>query len=82
MESPCTPPPFIDNSLQFTLSSPVFIQRLGTDYIDLYQIHWPDRYVPMFGDVDFIPSHSFRGAVPAEEQLEALGRAVRLWVGR
>eukprot|EP00798_Chlamydomonas_sp_ICE-L_P018990 gene18990-25572_t len=25
------------------------LKRLGTDYIDLLQIHWPDRYVPLFG---------------------------------
>ena len=25
------------------------LKRLGTDYIDLVQIHWPDRYVPLFG---------------------------------
>jgi aryl-alcohol dehydrogenase-like predicted oxidoreductase len=25
------------------------LRRLGTDYIDLLQIHWPDRYVPLFG---------------------------------
>lgn len=25
------------------------LKRLQTDYIDLYQIHWPDRYVPLFG---------------------------------
>jgi aryl-alcohol dehydrogenase-like predicted oxidoreductase len=25
------------------------LRRLQTDYLDLYQIHWPDRYVPMFG---------------------------------
>ena len=25
-------------------------RRLRTDYIDLYQLHWPDRYVPLFGD--------------------------------
>jgi len=32
------------------------LTRLGTDYIDLLQLHWPDRYVPMFGNVDFDPS--------------------------
>jgi aryl-alcohol dehydrogenase-like predicted oxidoreductase len=25
------------------------LARLGTDYLDLVQIHWPDRYVPLFG---------------------------------
>ncbi|MDE5072145.1 MAG: aldo/keto reductase, partial [Trichodesmium sp. St5_bin8] len=25
------------------------LRALQTDYIDLYQIHWPDRYVPLFG---------------------------------
>ncbi|KAF5831998.1 tas-like protein [Dunaliella salina] len=52
------------------------LQRLGTDYIDLVSIHWPDRYVPMFGDVDYDPRQAFSGAVPLEEQLEALGHAV------
>ncbi|MEW5309584.1 MAG: hypothetical protein WDW38_001464 [Sanguina aurantia] len=51
------------------------LRRLQTDYIDLYQIHWPDRYVPMFGDVDFDPSCSYT-SVPLEEQLRALGDAV------
>jgi aryl-alcohol dehydrogenase-like predicted oxidoreductase len=23
------------------------LKRLGTDYIDLYQLHWPDNYVPL-----------------------------------
>ncbi|KAI8476768.1 MAG: Aldo/keto reductase [Monoraphidium minutum] len=51
------------------------LARLGTDYIDLYQLHWPDRYVPMFGDVDYDPSCAYPSA-PLEDQLEALGRAV------
>jgi aryl-alcohol dehydrogenase-like predicted oxidoreductase len=31
------------------------LQRLHTDVIDLYQIHWPNRNVPMFGPLYFDP---------------------------
>ena len=29
------------------------LKRLQTDYIDLYQIHWPERNVPLFGQFQF-----------------------------
>lgn len=29
------------------------LQRLGCDYIDLYQLHWPNRYSPAFGKVEY-----------------------------
>ena len=29
------------------------LKRLKTDYIDLYQLHWPERKVPSFGTLDF-----------------------------
>ena len=32
------------------------LARLQTDYIDLYQIHWPQRNVPNFGAIEFDPS--------------------------
>jgi aryl-alcohol dehydrogenase-like predicted oxidoreductase len=31
------------------------LKRLQTDYIDLYQIHWPERNVPLFGQYQFDP---------------------------
>ncbi len=44
------------------------LRRLQTDYIDLYQIHWPDRYVPLFGAPDYDPSQE-RETVAITEQL-------------
>lgn len=44
------------------------LKRLQTDYIDLYQIHWPDRYVPLFGQTVYDPTKN-RETVPIAEQL-------------
>lgn len=44
------------------------LKRLKTDYIDLYQIHWPDRYVPMFGELEYDATKE-RETVPIAEQL-------------
>ena len=51
------------------------LKRLQTDYIDLYQIHWPERYVPQFGSWEYDVSLE-RAAVPMLEQLQALARAI------
>ncbi len=37
------------------------LQRLQTDYIDLYQIHWPQRNVPNFGATEFDPGKEKAG---------------------
>ena len=52
------------------------LQRLQTDYIDLYQIHWPDRYVPNFGQAFYDPAEE-RMATSIEDQLEALDSVVK-----
>ncbi|KAM7278371.1 hypothetical protein ACFE04_005505 [Oxalis oulophora] len=46
------------------------LKRLNIDYIDLLQIHWPDRYVPLFGEFSYDPS-KWRPSVPFVEQLRA-----------
>jgi aryl-alcohol dehydrogenase-like predicted oxidoreductase len=52
------------------------LQRLQTDYVDLYQLHWPDRNVPMFGQVHFDPAHE-RETIPLQETLAALAGFIR-----
>ena len=52
------------------------LKRLQTDYIDLYQIHWPERYVPMFGESSFDVAQQ-RDSTPINEQLQALGDLVK-----
>ncbi|QNA90147.1 aldo/keto reductase [Massilia sp. Dwa41.01b] len=52
------------------------LQRLQTDYIDLYQIHWPSRNLPIFGANSFNPKRE-RSSVPIEETLGALGDLVQ-----
>jgi aryl-alcohol dehydrogenase-like predicted oxidoreductase len=51
------------------------LRRLGTDYIDLYQTHSPDRFVNAFGRQDYVHDPA-RDGVPIEETLRALGDLV------
>ena len=52
------------------------LQRLQTDYIDLYQLHWPERNVPIFGQYQFDPARE-KESVTIREQLETLAELVK-----
>lgn len=50
------------------------LRRLRTDYIDLYQLHWPDRPIQVFGGLNY--RHQTDAGIPIEETLAALGELV------
>ncbi len=51
------------------------LERLQTDYVDLYQLHWPDRKTNYFGQLGY--HHPERDdSVPIEESLQVLADLV------
>ncbi|PQA86524.1 aldo/keto reductase [Hyphococcus luteus] len=53
------------------------LKNLQTDYVDLYQLHWPDRPVQLFGAARAGYVYSGEKGVPIEETLGALGDLVK-----
>jgi aryl-alcohol dehydrogenase-like predicted oxidoreductase len=52
------------------------LKRLQTDYIDLYQLHWPSRNAPIFGQTSFDPQKE-RACTEIEETLAALDEMIK-----
>ncbi len=53
------------------------LKRLGTDVIDLYQVHWPDRTVSQWGSNPTIFRQRSGPEIAIEETLGALAELVR-----
>jgi aryl-alcohol dehydrogenase-like predicted oxidoreductase len=59
------------------------LKRLQTDYVDIYQIHWPERNVPLFGQYQFDPALEFdeqgneKDWVSIQTQLDTLATFIK-----
>lgn len=53
------------------------LKRLNTDYLDLYQLHWPERKTNFFGRLGFQQLDSAERFTPFEEIADAMGELVK-----
>ncbi len=51
------------------------LRRLKTDYVDLYQVHWPERATNFFGRLEY--RHGEDDGIEIEETLSALSDVVK-----
>ena len=53
------------------------LERLGTDYIDLYQLHWPERSTNFFGQLGYVPNNDEQWKDNFAQILESLQEFIK-----
>jgi len=53
------------------------LARLQTDYIDLYQLHWPERHTNFFGRLNYSQGQDVDDLTPIHHTLQALQKQVK-----
>lgn len=64
------------NRANITAALDASLERLKTDYLDLYQLHWPDRQTNFFGQLGYVHDAADNDAVAIEDTLEVLADLV------
>src|SRR5690606_40382350 len=73
---PPPPPPPEIYTLSLHDALPIYsLTRLKTDYIDLYQLHWPNRHTNFFGRLGYTHNEDEQH-IPLEDTLLALKEQV------
>ncbi|BAN46788.1 NADP(H)-dependent aldo-keto reductase [Metapseudomonas resinovorans] len=63
------------NREHITAALDASLKRLRTDWVDLYQLHWPERSTNFFGQLGY--AHKDEDFTPLQETLEVLGEQVK-----
>ncbi|KAG2450872.1 hypothetical protein HYH02_004705 [Chlamydomonas schloesseri] len=70
----CGQPTMDEASIRAALAAS--LRRLQTDYVDLYQIHWPARYAPLWGKRQYRVENE-RPFTSFEEQVRVMGELIK-----